>query len=172
MFCLVAPLSERPSAQCMVSRKACLISSAVTPVRMDDEGFVSIGQVQLVKTRRLSGSRQDGAPPAAQGIETLGLGAEQLDRHMNEAFVQKSDDDSGLTRHRGMDRVARIEIAKDCVLRIRGATPDLIARVEVTNHNWDPFLLEEGFDLLPQERADVSQLHIAGGIASRGICFQ
>ena len=90
---------------------------------------------------------------------------EQFDRDVNEALVQKTDHDAGLAGHRGVDGVAREEIAEQRVLAVRRAAAHLIARVEVAHHDRDAFRFEERFDLLAQERTDVLQLHVAGGIA-------
>jgi len=38
--------------------------------------------------------------------------AEEFDQDMDKTFVQKTDDNTGLASHRGVDRVAREEIAE------------------------------------------------------------
>ena len=71
------------------------------------------------------------------GVESLRVRGEQLDRDVDETLVQKADDHAGLAGHRGVDGVAREEIAEQRVLAVRGAAADLIAGVEVTHHDRD-----------------------------------
>ena len=64
------------------------------------------------KTFRLSGRGEDGSPPTAGRVQPLDLCGEQLDRHMNKAFMQEPDHKAGLAGHGGVDRVAREKVAE------------------------------------------------------------
>ena len=125
--------------------------------------------VNLCEPLRLAGRGEDGAPPTARGVEAFGVRGEQFDGDVDEPLVQKADDDAGLAGHRGVDGVAREEIAEQRVLAVRRAAADLVARVEVTHHDRDAFGFEERLDLLAQERADVLELHVAGSVARAGV---
>src|SRR3954453_12364612 len=118
---------------------------------------------------RLAGGGEGRTPPAAGRIEPLRLRGEQFDRNVNEALVEEANDEAGLARHRRMDGIASEEIAEQRIFAIRGTAPDLVARVEVTHHDRDSFLLEKRSDPVAQEMADVVELHIARGIAGVGV---
>ena len=84
-------------------------------MRTPDEGAirnprraVSAHSYSLGKLLGLAGRREDGVPPAACWIEPFCARGEQLDRHMNETLVQKTDHDAGLSGHRSVDRMPRI----------------------------------------------------------------
>src|SRR5258708_22691501 len=68
---------------------------------------------------RLTGSGENGAPPAARRIEAFDASGEQFNGNMNEALMQKTDDDSRFSSHGGMDGVAGEEIAEDRVFAVR-----------------------------------------------------
>src|SRR4029453_18794025 len=106
-------------------------------------------QAQNAEKRWLSGSSEHGAPPAAGRVEAFGVSGEQLDRHMNEVLVQETDDDASLAGHRGMHGVSREKVAEQCIFAVRRTTANLVAWIEITNHNGDSFELEKGFDLVP-----------------------
>ena len=74
--------------------------------------------------------------------------AKKLDRDVDKTLVQKSDDHACPTRHRGMDRVAGKEIAKERILTVRRPASHLITRIEVTKDNGNVFGLEIRFDAL------------------------
>src|SRR5689334_567688 len=71
-----------------------------------------------------------------------------------------------------MDGVACEEVAKQCIFAVRWAAANLIAWIEVANHNWHSFGLKKGLDLVAQKWPDVLELDIAGSIARSWIHFQ
>jgi hypothetical protein len=118
---------------------------------------------------RLPRRGEDRAPPIARGVEPFGVGGEEFNRHVDEAPVQKANNDARLAGHRGVDGVPREEIAEQRVFTVRRAAADLVARVKVTHHYRDAFRLKKRLDLLAHERADVVELHVAGGVARAGV---
>src|SRR4051812_33915592 len=65
--------------------------------------------------------------------------------------------------------MASVKIAEHRVLGVRRTAPNLVTRIEIPDYNRNTFLLEEGFNFLAQEWADILELHVPGGITSRGI---
>jgi hypothetical protein len=74
--------------------------------------------------------------------------AKKLDRDVDKTLMQKSDDHTRPTRHRGVDRVACKEIAKERIFAIRRPASHLITRIEITKNNWNVFALKIRFDAL------------------------
>ena len=54
------------------------------------------------------------------------MSGKQLDGNMDEAIVEQADDEAGLAGHRGVDGVAREEVAEDVVLAVCGPAADLV----------------------------------------------
>ena len=123
----------------------------------------------LCEPLRLPGGGEDRTPPAAGGIEAFGVRGEEFDGDVDEPLVQEADDEAGLAGHRGVDGVAREEVAEQRVLAVRGAAADLVARVEVAHDDGDALGFEIRLDPLAQKRADVLELHIAGSVARAGV---
>ena len=61
---------------------------------------------------------------------------------MDEALVEKADDQAGLASHGGVDGIAGERSQTKGVLAIRGAAPDLVARVEIPHDDGDPLRME------------------------------
>ena len=78
----------------------------------------------LCESLRLAGRGEDGAPPAAGGVKAFGVRGEEFDGHVDETLVEESDDEAGLAGHRGVDGVAREEIAEQRVFAVRRAAAD------------------------------------------------
>jgi hypothetical protein len=64
-----------------------------------------------------------------------------------------------------VDSVAREQVTEQCVLPVRRATSDLVARVEVTQDDRNALGFVERLDLLAQNGAYVLEPDIAGGIS-------
>jgi len=88
---------------------------------------------------------------------------------MNEGAVDQADDEACFSGHAGVDGVSGEEIAEDGVFTVGGATSDLIAGIEVAEGKGDFFGLEEGFDLVPEEGADIGEFHVPGCVFLRGL---
>ena len=56
---------------------------------------------------------------------------------MDETLVEEADDEAGLAGHRGVDGMAREEVAEQLVFAVRGPAADLVARVEVAHDDGD-----------------------------------
>src|SRR5216110_2215176 len=82
------------------------------------------------------------APPAAGRVEAFPVRSEQLDRNMNETLVQKTNNNASLACHRRVNRVTREQIAEQCILAVGWPASNLIARIEITNHDRDSFGFE------------------------------
>jgi hypothetical protein len=135
----------------------CALESVATDKRgrLEEEFFIGAWsyridppQLSLVESLRLTGCGKDRMPPATVRIKALDMGGEQFDRHMNEALVQKTDDQSGLSRHGGVRGIARKQVAEQSVFAVRAATPDLIARIEIAEDYRPAVGFEIRFDLL------------------------
>ena len=94
-------------------------------------------------------------PPDACRIEALRLRNEEFHGNVDEALVQGADAETGFAGHRGMDRVAREEVAEHRVFTVRRPAADLIIRIEVAHHHRDALGLEVLPDMLSQKAADV-----------------
>ena len=116
----------------------------------------------------MPGHGEDRTPPTASGIKTFGVRGEKFDRDMDETLVEEADDEAGLAGHRGVDSVAGEKIAEECVFAVRGPAADLITRVEITHHDGDALGFKIRLDSLAEKRTDVSEFHIAGGVALFG----
>src|SRR5580704_6486791 len=97
------------------------------------------------------------------------MGGQEFNRDVDEALVQKSNDNASLAGHCGVDSVAREQIAEQCVLTVRRAAADLVTRVEVTHDDGNAFAFEERLDLLAQKWTYVPEPDITGSVARAGI---
>ena len=93
--------------------------------------------VTLCEPFRLSGHGEDRTPPTAGEIEAFGVRGEKFDRDVDETLVEEADDEAGLAGHRGVDGMAREEVAEQHVFAVRGAAADLVTRVEVAQDDGD-----------------------------------
>ena len=84
---------------------------------------------------------------------------------MNEPVMQIADDQPGFSRHGGMHSVAREKITQDRVLGVGRAAADKVARVEIPHDQGNFGGLKVRLNLLAQERSDVLEPDVAGGVA-------
>src|SRR5436190_13043870 len=98
------------------------------------------------------------------------MGRKQLDRDVNEPFVQEADDQTSLTSHCCMDGIACEKVAEDRVLAICGAAADLIAGIDVAHHYGYSLRFEICFDAFAQIEPDVLELDISRGVSRLRIC--
>ena len=71
-----------------------------------------------------------------------------------------------------MHGVAGEKITQQRIFTVRGTTTNLVAWIEITNHDRDAFGVEKGFNLCSQKWPDVVELHITGSIARTGVGFE
>src|SRR6478752_3472594 len=122
----------------------------------------------LGETLGLAGRSEDRTPPTARRIEAFGLRGKELDRDVDKALVHKTDHDAGPARHCGVHGMTREQIAEKIVFAIGRPAANLVARIEVAEHNRDALSRKMRLDLLAKERANVLQLDVPGSIACRG----
>jgi hypothetical protein len=95
-----------------------------------------------IKFCRLTRRSKNGAPPAARGVEAFRMRSKEFDRNVNEALVYKTNNNASLACHRRVNRVTREQIAEQRILAVGWPASNLIARIEITNHDRDAFGFE------------------------------